>query len=194
MYNYSIYESVTRRGYCFVWGESDAKRGSNETATCLHHIKKVDDEKLAKHVILYCDCCSGQNRNRTVIAMIRYFLMNSSHVEKVDVKFLLPGHTYMPADSIHSTIEHFIRRRMIWAPSEWPTVIRLARCDPEPYNVISMTHDKFNDWSIVQKAVVPNILRDSNNELLKWRQVRAVSMDKSLSDIKVRYSLQDGKR
>ena len=47
----------------------------------------------------------------------------------------------MPADSIHATIKHFVRKRVVWAPSEWATIIRSARTDPELYTVITMTND-----------------------------------------------------
>lgn len=35
-YNESIYESGTNNGYCFLWGETDGKRGSNEISAIMH--------------------------------------------------------------------------------------------------------------------------------------------------------------
>lgn len=35
MYNLTFYESQTQKGFCYLWDECDAKRGSNEVATCL---------------------------------------------------------------------------------------------------------------------------------------------------------------
>lgn len=42
----------------------------------------------------------------------------------------------MPVDSVHATIETKIRKCIVWAPSQWPTIMELARLDPgEPYKV-----------------------------------------------------------
>ena len=100
VYNFSIYESCTRRGFCYVWGEADAKCGAFEISTCLYKwLTSVDNLQLAKKVILYCDCYSGQNRNRVVVAMLRYALINCNYIETVHLKFLLPG----PVDSNSSS-------------------------------------------------------------------------------------------
>ena len=191
VYNFSLYESVTRRGFCFLWGEAEAKRGASEISTCLYRwLTSVDKLELAKTVILYCDCCSGQNRNRTVLAMLRYALVNCNYIDAVQLKFLLPGHTYMPVDSIHATVEHFVRKRIVWAPSEWATVIRSARIDPEPYTVITMTNDSFLNWSQIQRAIVPSkCCSDVDNHSLRWKSVRAIAMTKTSRKFKVRYSM-----
>lgn len=53
--------------------------------------------------------------------MLHYALTVLVNVKQITLKFLLTGHTYMPADIIHSTIERFTRKRTVWAPSEWET-------------------------------------------------------------------------
>ena len=41
VYNFTIFYIARHEGYCYVWRESDAKKGSNEVATCLlHYIEK----------------------------------------------------------------------------------------------------------------------------------------------------------
>lgn len=35
VYNFTIFDIGKKLGYCYVWNESEAKRGSNEIATCL---------------------------------------------------------------------------------------------------------------------------------------------------------------
>jgi len=147
-YNFTVYESVSRIGTCFVWGEADGRRGSNEIATCLHrYIMSVDNRQgcKIKHIVMYCDCCAGQNRNRIVLAMLKYSLSLTTSITEITLKFLLPGHTYMPADSMHATIERFTKKRAVWAPSQWATVISMARTEPGPYNVTVMNHTDFMD-------------------------------------------------
>ena len=189
--NFSIYESCTRRGFCYVWGEADAKRGAFEISTCLYKwLTSVDNLQLAKKVILYCDCCSGQNRNRVVVAMLRYALINCNYIETVHLKFLLPGHTYMPVDCVHATVEHFVKKRIVWAPSEWATIIRSARNDPEPYTVLTMSNSSFLNWGQVQKIVMPmNCHSHIDSHRLQWKNVRSISMSKTSSEFEVRYSM-----
>lgn len=106
VYNLTFYESVTQNVFCFTWGETDAKwRGSNEIATFLTKYLKNVDQRGITNVILYCDTCSGQNKNKNILAAINNFLRVSKHVGVVHINFLILGHTYMPIDSAHAVIE-----------------------------------------------------------------------------------------
>nr|XP_021203509.1 uncharacterized protein LOC110385151 [Bombyx mori] len=69
------------------------------------------------------------------ISMIRYALSQCKNIKTIQINYLIPGHTYMPVDSVHATIETKIRKCIVWAPSQWPTIMELARLDPEPYKV-----------------------------------------------------------
>lgn len=57
--------------------------------------------------------------------------MTTSYLKKqwadfTEVKFvfLLPGHSYVPVDSIHATTERFIEDKTIQTPREWHLLIR----------------------------------------------------------------------
>ncbi|CAH0752011.1 unnamed protein product [Diatraea saccharalis] len=136
VYNFTIYESATKKGYCNVWTETDANCGANEICTCLYnYIKEVDARGSVKTLLLYCDSCYGLNKNKLVLSMIRYALSQCKDITTIQINYLIPGHTYMPVDSVHATIETKIRKSVIWAPSQWPTVMEFARQNPEPYKV-----------------------------------------------------------
>lgn len=192
-YNLSVYESKTRRGYCYLWGESDGNRGACEIASCMMEwLDEVDKRQTVRKLILYCDCCSGQNRNKIMIGMLQAAVNRLQSIEEITLKFLLTGHTYMPADSIHATIEHFIHKRMILAPSEWPTAIRMARTNPEPYTVKEMTYKSFRDWK--RSNVIPDRVVDQDNVPIKWKAIRSVRFVKGADAMEVTYSLQDDAR
>ncbi|KAL0860147.1 hypothetical protein ABMA27_010454 [Loxostege sticticalis] len=74
VFNFTIYESCTQEVYCFTWGECDGKRGSNEIATCLVKYLEEKDKQGIKHLLMNCDSCSGQNKNKNVLAAGNYFL------------------------------------------------------------------------------------------------------------------------
>ena len=67
--------------------------------------------------------------------------------------YLLPGHIMMPADSVHNTIEWFVRRRTI-CPSEWPTIIFNAGTYPSGYNCFEIGHSEFENWNLNWKIYV----------------------------------------
>jgi hypothetical protein len=192
IYNFTVYESVTRRGNCFVWGESDAHRGASDIATCLFKfLMDVDGRQDGtKHIILYCDCCAGQNRNRTILSMLHYVLSITINIEEITVKFLLPGHSYMPADSIHATIERFTKKRTIWAPSQWSEAIEMARVDPFPYAVTEMKNADFQDWSSFEKKL-PRQLLDDDKKKVKWLSVRSLHLLKGQDYVEMKNGFRD---
>lgn len=133
-YNCTVYESGSRNSYCYLWGEIDGLRGSNEIVTCIFkYLTALNEQNKFESVALYCDSCAGQNKNRAMMTMIEYGLMNVwTKIKEIKITYLLPGHTYMPVDSVHSVIERCIKKKTIWGPSEWPTIIRNARIYPKP--------------------------------------------------------------
>lgn len=106
-YNLSVYESISKAGYCYLWSEVDSLRGSNEISTIIFsYLKSVDERGIIHEVALYCDSCPGQNKNHKMISMLHYFLLKySKNIKTITINYLLPGHTYMPVDSIHACIE-----------------------------------------------------------------------------------------
>ncbi|KAF0692118.1 Uncharacterized protein FWK35_00035884, partial [Aphis craccivora] len=53
----------------------------------------------------------------------------------------------MPVDSVHACIEKHLKRKTVWAPSEWPTIIRNSRTKFGPYNTVEINHSDFLDRS-----------------------------------------------
>jgi len=65
---------------------------------------------------------------------------------EVKIVFFLPGYSYMPVDSIHATIERFINDKTIWAPSEWPPLIRNSRVNQKSIEVKEQQFQNFLNW------------------------------------------------
>lgn len=191
-YNETVYENGTRNAYCYLWGETDGNRGTNEICTVLYkYLQEVDDRKNVRTVALYCDSCTGQNKNKAMLIMLHTFLKKSINICHIKLTFLLPGHTYMPVDAVHATIERFIRKRIVWAPSEWPTLIANARVNPEPFRVISMKYSDFLSWKAVSESFLPNNnTKFEDGTKFQISQVRIVFLDKE-DKMKMKYSYSD---
>lgn len=173
VYNLTFYESATREGYCYSWGEKDGKRGGNEIATILlKYIKMVDDRQTVKNLLLYSDSCAGQNKNKIVFAAVHTALQECQHIETIQMNFLLPGHTSMPVDSIHAVIENSVKNTVIHAPSQWSTVFTLARKNPKPYNVEVLKCADFVAWDSISDKYFKNNLAG------KISQIRVITFKK----------------
>lgn len=68
-YNFTIYDIGKKEGYCFMWDESNGKRGSNEISTFILKFMKIKKENGIKEFSFYYDNCAGQNRNRFIYSM-----------------------------------------------------------------------------------------------------------------------------
>ncbi|KAF2890229.1 hypothetical protein ILUMI_15944 [Ignelater luminosus] len=99
VYNFTVYESKSQNGFCYIWGEKDGKRGVNEICSNLYQcLVKVDDEGQFKSVSFFCDNCPGQNKNKIMVLMMFHFLHHCKNVEELTITYLVAGHTYMPVD------------------------------------------------------------------------------------------------
>lgn len=119
------------------------------------YLTLLDSKGTHSVINLYADSCAGQNRNRAMISMLIHFLKTTTTITTIKVTYLLPGHTMMPVDSIHSTIESFIRNKTVWATSEWPTIITNSRYDPTGYFVHVLNYTDFMDWKSFSQALLP---------------------------------------
>lgn len=192
-YNLTVYENITQNSFCFIWGECDGGRGSNEISTIMYkYLEEVDKRKAIKHVSLNCDSCYGQNKNKAMITMICYFLKKSSTIESINIRYLLPGHTFMPVDSVHATIERFIRRRIIWAPSEWTTLISNARTNPKPLETIKMDFTDFLDWKKVSNETLnARKFKTVAGEAIQISKIKNILFKKRSTAIVVDYSYDE---
>jgi hypothetical protein len=74
LYNLTVYDG-SQNGYCFLWPETDGKRGSNEIGSIIY--KYLENlPKSVKEVSLFSDSCSGQNRNQYMASLLMYAVQN----------------------------------------------------------------------------------------------------------------------
>ena len=157
-YNLSFYSLGNQRGTCYLWDESEGGRGSSEIGTCLiMHLQSLP--ATTTHVSLFSDTCSGQNRNQYVACGLWYSAQNIPNLKIIDQKFLETGHTHMECDSMHSAIEFAKKNTPIYVPSQWDTVIRMAR-RKNPYVVVPMKHTNFYNLKELASHMFRNVKID----------------------------------
>lgn len=149
VYNLSVYDLGYGKGSCYLWTETNGMRGSSEIATCLRlYLLSLPSE--VDHVIMYSDACAGQNKNQVVALSLLHAITHIDHLKIIDHKFLESGHTHMECDSIHSAIEFAKKKTQIYVPSQWDTVISMAR-RKDPYLTIPMKHTDFLDYKTMKE-------------------------------------------
>jgi hypothetical protein len=176
-YNLSIYSLGDSKVVCHMWDETQGRRGSCEIATCLMtNIKSLCASNPGMQEITYfSDTCGGQNRNQFVAASMLYSLTKNPSLKRLNHKFLEPGHSQMECDSVHATIETAKRKTVVYVPSQWHTVVSMAR-RRNPYLVVPMKHDDVMDLKAFVKMYCPNVKVSSSGERINWLQVRWIQV------------------
>ena len=143
-HNFTLYDLTTNDGYCYVWDETNGNLASNSFAWLQYsHFKRfLEENPHVKTLIIWSDGCGYQNRN-SVVANAYLYLAKEMDVTIIQ-KYLVPGHTQMECDSMHSTIERQIVGP-VFAPTDYVTLMRSARKSPRPYHVQHLTHDFFKE-------------------------------------------------
>ncbi len=115
------------------------------------------------------------------------------NLKKVSLNFLQSGHSMMTANSVHSVTEAAVKKKTIYALSEWYTVIGNARYQPFPYEVIAMHFEDFRDWKDVASSLnfkisVPGIVPKGKKQQytdLKITTVRKTIFEKKTDQFTV---------
>ena len=89
-----------------MWSKEVAKKGGNEVASCLYDFirTKLRSNPEIEEFKLYSTSCAGQNKNRHVLAMLRY-LTEKTSIGNITHTLMVPGHLHMECDSVHAIIE-----------------------------------------------------------------------------------------
>lgn len=170
-YNLTVHNMKTSTASCYIWSEPIAKRGANDIGSCVFDFLKELSPDI-KHVIMYSDCCSGQNKNSILIAMCLWFLENQESINVIDHKFLVPGHTRMECDSDHAKIEKARKRYSapINHPNNWTEIIRWA--GKNKFNVKDMNQNDFYDFNNLLKTKYKMSKTNTIGEKFAFRHVK----------------------
>lgn len=170
-YNCTTFNLVTKSGDCFIWNETEGKRGSNEIATSLYLYLQ---NTKATEVVMFSDTCGGQNRNQFVAAMLLYIVRTHPTIKSLDFIFMVQGHSHMEVDNMHSAIERKSSDLKIYSPYGWEIVASIARRNP--YHVHSLKYDDFIDTKQLKKDLkITNVKVNNLNERVKWNNDDAIT-------------------
>ena len=175
VHNCTIYEDL-KRAFCFVWLETDGRCGSSEIGTTLYRYLSGLPVTV-KEVILYSDSCTGQNRNQFITAVLLH-AVQVLHIDIIEQKFLVPGHTQMECDSMHAAIEHAQRYQKMYVPNDWLNVMTSAR-RKQPYQTEQLFFGDFYDLKALATDLLPNRKTNSSRNSVNWMEIRCIRVSKA---------------
>ena len=108
-----------------VWNETIAGRGSSEIALCLLEYLSSSNPTM-KRLICYSDSYFGQNKNTQMICFWESLIW-CKRFTRIDHKFLVRGHTYLPCDRDFALIEKRKPSAIVNLPGDWEDCIKEAR-------------------------------------------------------------------
>ena len=150
-YNLSFYSLGDGKCTCYFWDETNGGRGSSDIGSCvLMHINSIAEKSSTIcEITYYSDTFGGQNRNQFVASVMLYALQSWAFGN--NHKFFERVHSEMKADFIHSFIERAKRSTKVYHPSQWDTVVSMARTR-NPYIVIPLNYRLSRFKSIINRS------------------------------------------
>ena len=96
--------------FAFLWHEGIQGRNDEDVESAV--VKFLNLDTLCQNFTLWCDNCSGQNKNWTLFGALAHYLNKPSvSLHSITLKFFEKGHTFMSADSYHHLVEEEIRKK-----------------------------------------------------------------------------------
>lgn len=97
-----------------------------------------------KHLKIFCDSCSGQNKNFTMFRFLHHLVHVEKKLESVMMTFPVRGHSYMENDKNMGIINTKTRAEI---PEGWIEIIECARQNPFPFDVVKVDKSYFKSWT-----------------------------------------------
>lgn len=192
VYNFTIMDASKNDGFCFVWDETNGKKGSNEIGSCLLKYIFFNLPDSVTHLTAFSDTCGGQNRNQFVCTALLFAVNKKTNLDLIDLKFMESGHSYLECDSMHATIERKSKHKNIYTTREWALLISTARLNPRPYQVNVMSYNDFYDLKDLVGRTVKNVSTTVTNQKVNWIKIKWIRVEKSKPQIiQFKYNLDD---
>ena len=115
-------EGIPRQVNYLIDESHCSSKGSNDVISYLHHY--FENYGLGeKEVHLHCDNCSGQNKNRYVLAYLMWRVITGRH-KSISLNFLITGHTKFAPDWCFGLLKQKFRKEPVSSLEEMAATVR----------------------------------------------------------------------
>ncbi|KAF0683858.1 Serine/threonine-protein phosphatase, partial [Aphis craccivora] len=177
LYNTGIFSGKDNQGYCYVWLEGEAGRGAQEVGSCLRkHIKNNLNNSI-KELVMWSDSCGGQNRNIKIVLLMKT-LFNNTELETITLKYLYPGHSFLPNDRNFSDIESALKHQQrLYTPDDYIHIMKTCK-KKNPLKVIKMNKEDFVSTENLEKKITNRKVSESGDKI-NWLATRQIKLYRS---------------
>ena len=166
VYNFCIHDVKTNKSTMFIWEETSGGRGSDEIGSCWLKWLELMNSDTFNTVTIVADNCGGQNKN-VVIVLTALQQVHKGRLKRVELVFLVSGHSYMPCDRSFGLIEKRIRTHdTVYTTKDYVDIIRSSN---KSFRVVEMRLHDFLDLKSLMKAAT--IRRASQGKFSKASQI-----------------------
>jgi hypothetical protein len=171
VYNLGCHAFNNNVGFMYMWDETKGSRGSQEISSCVTKHLKLN-ASTNKHIVMYTDCCAGQNRNiKMALSMLQLVEDQTMAVDTIDHKFLVSGHSFLPNDADFGVIEsHAKKLQNIFGPECWYDAARNA-AKKTPFVVTVMERDEFLSTKNLEDSIT-NRKTTIEKEPVNWLKMK----------------------
>ncbi|CAG9822849.1 unnamed protein product [Phaedon cochleariae] len=177
LFNQGIHCGSSGKGFFYVWLEYEASRGTQEVGSCLRKFISEHLKTTATRLILWADSCGGQNRSIKMVLMLQHILQNHSTLETITLRFLQPGHTFLPNDSEFGDVECALKtHNRLYTDKDYIHVMTNCR-RKNPFVVTRLSKTDFVSVSPLQKLITNRKLDIEKNKI-SWLNTCEIELRK----------------
>lgn len=169
---FSIHDLKTNRSKLYVYHEGEANKGPDEVCSMLLHYFDTEIPSNVKHLILFCDGPTGQNKNHTVVRFLLN-LCDRGRFETITHNFPVRGHSFSPCDRDFGSIKRLLRKvDRIYTPDEYGELMLKASVSGR-FTIYHLTSDdvlSFKHWWPTSYKKTTNSAETSGREVPRERK------------------------
>lgn len=187
-FNLGIHDLGNNTATMNIWHEGLAGRGPDEIGSCLLKYFRHNDVK--DKVVLWSDSCGGQNRNFKLTTLLLQLVQdNRNNIKEIEMKFAIPGHSYLPNDTDFGHIENKMKlHQHIFCPDQLIDIIKKSRTKKTPFHIVKMTSDDFICSDSVTKSLTNR--KKTNDKTVSWLKIRNIRLTQNnVNGMEYKYSL-----
>lgn len=142
---FNIHVLNSKKSIFYLYPETEGKKGSDDVCSLVHHFIYNFMTKTTKHLRIFCDSCSGQNKNFTMFRFLYHVVHVEKKLDSVMMTFPVRGHSYLENDKNMGLIKY--KKAKAEIPDDWVEIFECARQKPFPFDVVKVDKGFFKAWT-----------------------------------------------
>jgi hypothetical protein len=145
IYVFGVHNVQKNSATMYVYDEQNGCKGADNVCSLLfHYFCRLPYKPL----VLICDNCPGQNKNKTLVRFLYIVVHVWKIVPSVVVLFPICGHSYLYNDGDFAQID---KKKPCETPTDWIQEIQVSRMNPTPFEVVHVDFSMFYNMTELLK-------------------------------------------